>query len=43
MAAVRARGLVKTFGHGRVARRVLDGADLDVDPGDSAASTPNPT
>ena len=30
MAVVRARGLVKTFGEGRGARRVLDGADLDV-------------
>jgi peptide-methionine (R)-S-oxide reductase len=30
MAVVRARGLVKTFGEGRAARRVLDGADLDV-------------
>jgi ABC-type lipoprotein export system ATPase subunit len=30
MAVVQARGLVKTFGTGRAARRVLDGADLDV-------------
>jgi ABC-type lipoprotein export system ATPase subunit len=34
MAVVRARGLVKTFGEGRVARRVLDGADLDVEAGE---------
>jgi ABC-type lipoprotein export system ATPase subunit len=37
MAVVRARGLVKTFGDGRVARRVLDGADLDVEPGEVVA------
>jgi ABC-type lipoprotein export system ATPase subunit len=37
MAAVRARGLVKTFGEGRAARRVLDGADLDVEPGEVVA------
>jgi ABC-type lipoprotein export system ATPase subunit len=37
MAAVRARGLVKTFGQGRAARRVLDGADLDVEPGEVVA------
>src|SRR3954465_8806937 len=37
MSAVRARGLVKTFGSGRVARRVLDGADLDVEPGEVVA------
>src|SRR5215210_2192198 len=37
MAVVRARGLVKTFGVGRVARRVLDGADLDVEPGEVVA------
>ena len=37
MAVVRARGLVKTFGVGRVARRVLDGADLDVAPGEVVA------
>ena len=37
MAAVRARGLVKTFGEGRGARRVLDGADLDVEPGEVVA------
>ena len=29
-AVVRARGLAKAFGQGRAARRVLDGADLDV-------------
>ena len=34
---VRARGLVKTFGTGRVARRVLDGADLDVEAGEVVA------
>ena len=34
---VRARGLVKTFGDGRAERRVLDGADLDVDPGEVVA------
>jgi ABC-type lipoprotein export system ATPase subunit len=37
MAVVRARGLVKTFGEGRAARRVLDGADLDVDRGEVVA------
>jgi len=37
MAVVRARGLVKTFGEGRVARRVLDGADLDVQAGEVVA------
>jgi ABC-type lipoprotein export system ATPase subunit len=37
MAVVRARGLVKTFGEGRVARRVLDGADLEVEPGEVVA------
>jgi len=37
MAVVRARGLVKTFGEGRAARRVLDGADLDVAPGEVVA------
>ena len=31
MAVVTARGLVRTFGEGRAARRVLDGADLDVE------------
>src|SRR3954465_8655302 len=34
---VRARGLVKSFGEGRAARRVLDGADLDVAPGEIVA------
>ncbi len=37
MALVRARGLVKTFGSGRAARRVLDGADLDVGRGEVIA------
>jgi ABC-type lipoprotein export system ATPase subunit len=37
MATVTARGLVKTYGEGRVARRVLDGADLDVGPGEVVA------
>src|SRR3954470_10999146 len=36
-AVVRARGLVKTYGEGRVARRVLDGADLDVAAGEVVA------
>ena len=30
MIVVAARGLVKTYGSGRAARRVLDGADLEV-------------
>ena len=34
---VSARGLVKTFGRGRVARWVLDGADLDVTAGEVVA------
>jgi ABC-type lipoprotein export system ATPase subunit len=34
---IRARGLVKTFGEGRAARRVLDGADLDVAAGEVVA------
>jgi ABC-type lipoprotein export system ATPase subunit len=34
---VSARGLVKTFGRGRAARRVLDGADLDVRAGELVA------
>ena len=34
---VAARGLVKTFGEGRAARRVLDGADLDVEAGEVVA------
>jgi ABC-type lipoprotein export system ATPase subunit len=34
---VSARGLVKTFGSGAAARRVLDGADLDVERGELVA------
>ena len=34
---VRARGLVKTYGEGRAAVRVLDGADLDVERGELVA------
>jgi ABC-type lipoprotein export system ATPase subunit len=37
MALVRARGLVKTFGEGRAARRVLDGAELEVARGEIVA------
>jgi ABC-type lipoprotein export system ATPase subunit len=37
MAVVAARGLVKTFGEGRAARRVLDGADLVVGAGEVVA------
>jgi ABC-type lipoprotein export system ATPase subunit len=37
MPAVTARGLVRTFGDGRAARRVLDGTDLDVAPGEIVA------
>jgi ABC-type lipoprotein export system ATPase subunit len=37
MALVCARGLVRTFGEGRAARRVLDGADLDVEAGEIVA------
>ena len=37
MAAVKAHGLVKTFGEGRAARRVLDGADLEVAAGEVVA------
>ena len=37
MAVVSARGLVKTFGEGRAARRVLDGADLTVRAGELVA------
>jgi ABC-type lipoprotein export system ATPase subunit len=37
MALVQARGLVRTFGAGRAARRVLDGADLDVERGEIVA------
>jgi ABC-type lipoprotein export system ATPase subunit len=36
---VRARGLVKTHGAGRAARRVLDGADVDVAAGEVVAIT----
>ena len=37
VAIVEARGLVKTFGAGAGARRVLDGADLDVERGELVA------
>jgi ABC-type lipoprotein export system ATPase subunit len=37
MAAVSARGLVKTFGEGRAARRVLDDVDLEVAAGEVVA------
>jgi ABC-type lipoprotein export system ATPase subunit len=37
MAIVAARGLVKTFGEGRAARRVLDGAALTVEAGEVVA------
>ena len=37
MAVVEASGLVKTFGEGRAARRVLDGAGLDVQAGELVA------
>src|SRR3954454_18021496 len=37
MTVVSARGLVKAFGAGRSARRVLDGADLDVEGGEGVA------
>jgi ABC-type lipoprotein export system ATPase subunit len=37
MAVVTARGLVRTFGAGRAARRVLDGTDLDVVAGEIVA------
>jgi ABC-type lipoprotein export system ATPase subunit len=36
-AAVRARGLVKEYGRGRAARRILDGAGIDVDGGELVA------
>jgi ABC-type lipoprotein export system ATPase subunit len=39
MTVVRARGVEKTFGRGRAARRVLDGADLDVSAGELVAIT----
>jgi len=34
---VSARGLVKTYGRGRAARRVLDGADIDARAGELVA------
>src|SRR3954447_18419921 len=37
MAVVAASGLVKSYGEGRAARRVLDGAALDVQPGEVVA------
>src|SRR5215218_473479 len=37
MAVVTARGLVRTFGEGRAARRVLDGTNLDVAAGEIVA------
>src|SRR3954447_26121528 len=37
MAVVAASGIVKSFGSGRAARRVLDGADLDVGSGEVVA------
>ncbi len=37
MTAVRAHGLIKTFGEGRAARRILDGADLEVAAGEVVA------
>jgi ABC-type lipoprotein export system ATPase subunit len=37
MPVVQARSLVKVFGSGRAARRVLDGASLDVDAGELVA------
>jgi ABC-type lipoprotein export system ATPase subunit len=37
MAVVTASGLVKTFGEGRAARRVLDGAELTVEAGEVVA------
>jgi ABC-type lipoprotein export system ATPase subunit len=37
MTVVRARGVTKTFGAGRAARRVLDGVDLDVARGELVA------
>jgi ABC-type lipoprotein export system ATPase subunit len=35
--AIRARGLVKTYGEGRARRRLLDGLDLDVEAGEVVA------
>jgi ABC-type lipoprotein export system ATPase subunit len=37
MAAISVHGLVKTFGEGRTARRILDGADLEVATGEVVA------
>ena len=37
MPVVRASGLVKTFGQGRAARRLLDGTGLEVEPGEVVA------
>src|SRR3954453_14257028 len=37
MAAISAHGLVKCFGEGRTARRILDGADLEVAAGEIVA------
>jgi ABC-type lipoprotein export system ATPase subunit len=37
MAVVAARGIVKTYGTGRAARRVLDGTDLEVQAGEVVA------
>src|SRR3954462_4663488 len=37
MAVIAASGLVKTYGEGRAARRVLDGASLHVQPGEVVA------
>jgi len=37
MALLRAAGLVKSFGEGRASRRILDGADLDVQGGELVA------
>jgi ABC-type lipoprotein export system ATPase subunit len=37
MAVVAARGIVKSYGAGRAARRILDGADLDVEAGEVVA------
>src|SRR4051812_50061241 len=37
MAMVRASGLVKTFGEGRAARRILDGTELCVQAGELVA------
>src|SRR5436305_14025116 len=37
MAAIRAHELVKSYGRGRAARRILDGASLEVEPGELVA------